>query len=669
MQEGFFLNKSYYLYEAVFYFITMKTITLLFLSFFVFSFNPSARGQSVLNNKINIPEMEQKAQTAKSRSVLSGAADNYDMKYNRCEWKIDPAVNYINGIVTSYFKPTVNAFNQIEFDFTDSLTVDSVKYHNTVLSFSQLSGDILQAALPAVIPINTLDSVTVYYHGAPPSNGFGSFIQSTHNNVPVIWTLSEPYGAKEWWPCKQSLNDKIDSVDIFVTTPSAYRAASNGLLLSENASGGTKIYHWKTRYSIAAYLVAIAVTNYSAYTNHVPLPGGDSLLVLNYVYPESDSLARTQTPDIINVIKFYDSLTITYPFSNEKYGHAQFGWGGGMEHQTMSFVVQFNHSLIAHECAHQWFGDHVTCGSWQDIWLNEGFATYFEGLTEERFFSNTWMDWKSNALTSIISMPGGKVLCDDTTSVNRIFDSRLSYNKGGYLLHMLRWKLGDSLFFLSLKNYLNDPMLAGKYAHTPDLIAHFEATGNQNLTSFFNEWYYNQGFPSYHLLWGQTGAAVTLTVNQTQSDPSVSFFEMPIPVKFIGQSKDTTIVFNHTHSGQVFNFNVPFPIISVQFDPKLWLISGGNTVTGILEYPSISDQIIVYPNPANDNLNILSLNNANTVTSIEITDVLGKLVFKSDDYKGIQKVVTININQFVKGTYFIKTILKSGVNYKTLIKE
>ncbi len=650
----------------------MKTTVLLFFSFFIFILNPSIVAQSVSknNSESNIYLIEQKAHVSTYRSLLSVITDNYDLKYHRCEWKIDPAVKYINGTITSYFKPTVAGFNQIEFDLSDSLLVDSVKYHNTILSSSQLSGDLLHISLPAVIPINTLDSITVYYQGIPPIGaGFGSFNQSTHAGAPIIWTLSEPYGAKDWWPCKQSLNDKIDSIDVIVTVPLANRVASNGLLLSENTLGSTKIYHWKTRYPIAAYLIAIGVTNYSAYSNYVPLPGGDSLQVLNYVYPESDSIARVQTPDIINVIKFYDSLTITYPFKNEKYGHAQFGWGGGMEHQTMTFVVQFNHSLLAHECAHQWFGDHVTCASWQDIWLNEGFATYFEGLTEQRFFPSTWMQWKSDAVNDITSASWGSVLCDDTTSVGRIFDGRLSYHKGAYLLHMLRWKLGDSLFFLSLKNYLNDPLLAGKYAHTPDLIAHLETTGGQNLTTFFNQWYYKQGFPSYHLLWGQVGSTVTLTVNQTQSDGSVSFFEMPIPVKFIGQTKDTTLIFNHTTSGQVFNFAVPFPIVSVQFDPELWILSNGNTVTGISKYPSINDQVVVFPNPTNDNLNILSLNNANMVESVEISDVSGRVVLRSDPYNGMQKVVTLNINQLAKGTYLIKTILRSGVNCKSFVKS
>lgn len=618
---------------------------------------------------LDIPAMEQKAQAAKFRSVLSGASNNYDLKYHRCEWEIDPAVFYIKGAITSYFKPTVSGFNLMEFDLSDSLTVDSVKYHNLNLSFTHQPADILEINLPSVIPVNTVDSITVYYGGTPPNTGFGAFIQSTHSGTPIIWTLSEPFGAKEWWPCKQSLNDKIDSVDVIVTTPQTNRVGSNGLLLSEVQAGSNKIYHWKTRYPIAAYLVAVAVTNYSSYSDFVHLQNGDSIEVLNYVYPENLSEAQASTPDIINIIKFYDSLTVVYPFADEKYGHAQFGWGGGMEHQTMTFLVNFGFALMAHECAHQWFGDHVTCASWQDIWLNEGFATYFEGLTQERFFPDNWMNWKADNIDNITSSPDGSVLCDDTTSVNRIFSGRLSYAKGAYLLHMLRWKLGDSLFFISMKNYLNDPLLSGGYAHTSDLISHLEATGGQNLTSFFNEWYTNQGYPSYHLYWGQTGNTITLKVDQTTSHSSVSFFEMPIPVKFVGQNNDTTVVFDHLFSGQVFSPTINFPVVSVQFDPELWILSADNTVTGISEYSSIDNQVVVYPNPAKDALNILSINNANPVESIQITDVLGRSVLQTGEYKGIQKIITVNTSQLTKGTYFIKIALKSGTNNKSFIKE
>ena len=207
--------------------------------------------------------------------------DNYDLKYNRCEWKINPNVYYISGEVTTYFEPKDAGFTEVDFDFGTNMTVDSVKYHGTSASFTQQTGDLLAINLPNEIPVGVMDSVSVFYQGAPIGSGFGSFIQSTHGSTPIIWTLSEPFGAKDWWPCKQSLNDKIDSIDIIVTCPQDYRDGSNGVLISETQNGNFKTYHWKSHYPIAAYLVAIAVTNYSAYSDYVTLTSGDSLQVLN----------------------------------------------------------------------------------------------------------------------------------------------------------------------------------------------------------------------------------------------------------------------------------------------------------------------------------------------------------------------------------------------------
>ena len=328
-------------------------IKLLILLALGLSFRSFSQINSKIDNTDEISSIEKKGVILNSKSLRSLVTNNYDLKYNRCEWQIDPAINYIKGAVTFFFEPLVNNFNQIQFDLSDSLTVDSVKYHSTSLTFAHLTGDLLQITLNTTIPINTLDSLTIYYQGVPAGSGFGSFVHSTHSGTPIIWTLSEPFGAKDWWPCKNDLIDKSDSIDVIVTVPQGNRVASNGVLISETPSGSNVIFHWKTRYAIASYLVAIGVTNYVQYSNYVPLPAGDSLLVLNYVYPEDLVPAQSQTPDIINVIKLYDSLTIQYPFAKEKYGHCEFGWGGGMEHQTMSFVVNFGHSLIAHECAHQ----------------------------------------------------------------------------------------------------------------------------------------------------------------------------------------------------------------------------------------------------------------------------------------------------------------------------
>ena len=217
---------------------------------------------------------------------------NYDLKYHRLEWEVDPAENYIKGKVTTYFVPKNRNFQQINFDLSAVLSVNEVRYQGNLISFNLSGNNNLEINLPQIIPVGRLDSLTIDYEGAPPTTGFGSFITSTHSGTPIMWTLSEPYGAKDWWPCKQDLSDKIDSIDVIVRTPKAYRVASNGLLVEENLVGKDKIYHWKHRHPIPTYLIAIAVTNYEVYSDFVPSGNGNSIEVLNYVYPENLNSAQ-----------------------------------------------------------------------------------------------------------------------------------------------------------------------------------------------------------------------------------------------------------------------------------------------------------------------------------------------------------------------------------------
>lgn len=580
-------------------------------------------------------------------------AVNYDLKYHRLEWEVNPEVLYIKGAVTSYFKPVVVGFNDIYFDFSNALSVDSVVYHGTNLSFTQPVGNVLQITLPATIPQNTLDSITVFYQGVPvPASGFGSFIQSSHLNDSIIWTLSEPYGALEWWPCKQDLNDKIDSIDIIVTTPQKYRVGSQGLLISETNVGMDKVYHWKHRYPIPAYLISLAITNYAVYSDIAPLSMGN-LEILNYVYPEDSSVMSAQSPDIIPIMQLFDTLFTPYPFMNEKYGHAQFGWGGGMEHQTMSSMANFSFSLMAHELAHQWFGDKVTCGSWKDIWLNEGFATYLTGLSHKYLAPTWWWTWRESTLNSIVSQPNGSVYNTDTVSVNRIFDGRLTYKKGAYLLRMLEWKLGEQDFYQGVRNYLNDNNLAYSYAMTDHLKIHLETVSGLNLTEFFNDWFYGEGFPSYQIGFTQAGNNVNFTVNQTQSDPSVSFYEMPIPIYVKGQGFDTTYVFNHQFSGEIFSATVPFTVDSVFFDPELWIISANNSIVLSVEEPEmVVDDVLIYPNPTKDILNI-KIGSTKLIESINIFNGLGQTV-EIEITNNTQNSFQINTNHLAKGNYLIE---------------
>ncbi|HPS13473.1 MAG TPA: M1 family aminopeptidase, partial [Prolixibacteraceae bacterium] len=308
----------------------------------------------------------------------------WDLTYNRLELKVDPAKWHIEGRVTFVLTSQKDNLNSMTIDLDSSLTVSSVTSGRNPLRY-QHSGDNVFINLSNPINKNEVDSFTISYSGAPTTTGQGSFIQSYHNTNPVIFTLSEPTGAKEWWPCKESLSDKIDSIDILVETPSNYLTASNGILVSNNISGTKRVCHWKHRHPIANYLVFFSSTNYDVYTEWATLNDGTKIKVLNYVYPETLEEAKSNTPYTEKYLEFFSQKLIDYPFKDEKYGHAQFGWSGGMEHQTMTSLGMFYPDLIAHELAHQWFGDYITCGNWNEIWLNEGFATYMEGIVYEEF--------------------------------------------------------------------------------------------------------------------------------------------------------------------------------------------------------------------------------------------------------------------------------------------
>ncbi len=572
-----------------------------------------------------IAAAEERAHEGKLSPGFLGNTDNYDVKWYRCRWNIDPAIHAISGNVTTLFSPVEQDFDTLIFDLHQALSVDSVIYHNHQLTWSHTS-DLLTIRFSNVLPQNIADSVSVYYHGAPPDNGYGSFVKQTQNGLPdgtpIIWTLSEPYGASDWWPCKNGLTDKADSMDIYISTPSIYQTASNGLLVSVSSEGVNSTYHWKHRYPIATYLVCLSVTKYARYTELVPY-AGDTLEVINYVYPGDSAAAVAQTANIVPMIQLFDTLFGVYPFQQEKYGHAQFGWGGGMEHQTMTFVSSFGFELLAHELAHQWFGDKITCGSWTDIWLNEGFGTYLSGLCYEHLAPEWWKRFRQVRVENVTSQPDGSVYCSDTTSVSRIFSSRLSYAKGAMILHQLRWIMGDSAFFAGLNNYLCDVSLAYGFARTSNLKAHLESSGGQDLTWYFNDWYTGEGFPYYHLGWSQSGNEVTYTISQSQSHPSVAFFKMLVPVQFKGATRDTILRVWNTFSGQSFSAAIPFAVDTVIFDPDCQLISRYNPLGGIAEQNG-RQHLQVWPNPAKDFVTVSFLMNCEETVKLDLLNALGE---------------------------------------------
>jgi len=565
----------------------------------------SAQAQLVYDHAVldEVAATERRGHASMLLRSLSGLPTRgFDVTYLRCAWDLDPAVRAISGSVTTHFTTTAD-LDTLWFDLSDSLTVYSADRNGVPLPFVH-AGERLGVVLPGTIVAGTADSITVSYAGVPPTSGFGSFETGTHNGAPMLWTLSEPYGASDWWPAKEDLFDKADSIDLFISVPYGNRAAGNGTLMDSIPGNAQVTYHWKHRHPIAHYLVATAVTNYHAYTD-LCIIGADTIPILNYVWPEEVQDAQNITAQCASQIQLYSDLFGLYPFADEKYGHARFGWGGGMEHQTMTFMGGWGYELQAHELAHQWFGDKVTCGSWHDIWLNEGFATYLSGLCYEFLLPQYWQPFKRGRINTVIAQPDGSVYVPDTTDVGRIFSGRLTYAKGAMVLHMLRWVCGDSAWFAGVGNYLNDPDIAYGSALTSQLQDHLEAASGKDLDGFMADWYTGEGYPTYTLPWSQdANGNVDLTLYQSPSHPSVPFFELPVPVLFKNANTDTLIVLDNTVNGEIFSFNLPFQADSAVLDPDLWLISGQNIVTRVPELRGADDAVVLFPNPASTVLTV-----------------------------------------------------------------
>lgn len=583
---------------------------------------------------------------------------NYDLKYQRLELDLDPAEQFVSGTVTSHFLVKEN-MSSIYFDLSNVLTVSEVKFHGANLTFSQLSTKELKIDFPSNIPASTLDSLSIKYSGVPDTGGSAgdAFTVSTQGGMPVLYTLSEPYGAQEWFPTKQSMNDKIDKVDLKITTPSQYNVASNGKLFSETIlAGSKKLTFWQTNYPIPAYLIALGITNYTKINDTMGTP---PFPFVNYLYPSltSNTTVMSNIAWTKTVMNTFEEYFGPYPYRNEKYGHMQFGWGGGMEHATMSSMGSWGRSIIAHELAHQWFGDKVTTGAWNDIWLNEGFATYGAHLANEKLLMNStqFQSFLADEMDYITSSTGGSVYVADANlnNVGTIFSSRLTYSKGGFVVRMMKWILGDEAFYAAIKDYHSRANLAYNYAKTEDLKNSLLQSTGKDFTEFFNDWIYGQGYPTYQIRWNQTAdQQLRFKVSQTQSNSSVSFYEMPLPIKVNGTAGQVAyVVLDHTTNAQNFSKTVGFPVASIQFNYENQIIERNSTVTKDTSILAVNDSekevIRIYPNPVKNQLTITGTTNDQ---KYEIYSLDGKLV-KTGTYSSPQ---LINVNKLSKGIYLLK---------------
>ena len=587
--------------------------------------------------------------------------DDYDVKFYWLDINVSDVSTFVSGNVTINADAKV-ALDTFAFELIPVMTIDSFFIDGTKYSSYTYEGD------DALFPVDEIDAGTnfsakIYYHGDPGSGGFFSGISHGYSGQygkDVVWTLSEPFSAKEWFPVKQDLEDKADSAWIFLTCDSSLMAGSEGLLTNTvNLGNGKTRYEWKTKYPIDYYLISFAVSDYQVYDiyAHPDAMNGDSILIQNLIYDAPNCLENNKAgiDQTAQFIELYSDLFSLYPFSEEKYGHCLTQLGGGMEHQTMTTIGGFSFHLVSHELGHMWFGDNVTCATWSDIWVNEGFATYSNCLAEE--YINGWESGKSfitSAQSSAMSSPGGSIYIPEDQIYEgnewRIFNGRLSYDKGAVILHMLRHEIqDDSVFFQILKTYQAD--FTDSTATGDDFKNEAEDVTGMDFDYFFDQWYYGEGYPIYDIEWYNLSGTFFMTATQSTSS-STPLFQMLMDYKLtLEDGSDTTVQFYQTDNVNNFSVYLGKKVIQVIVDPERWTMEKVSNITVGVKESESPVFFTVGPNPVKNNLTVYFANPSVNTRTIFVNDLSGKTLasFSSSDNK-----TDIDFSLFSKGIYIIR---------------
>jgi aminopeptidase N len=380
----------------------------------------------------------------------------------------------------------------------------------------------------------------------------------------------------------------------------------------------------------------------------------------NFIYPQHLTTLKPQLDKTIGMLEFYSSTYGLYPFIKEKYGHAEFGELGGMEHQTCTSMGYWSDDIIAHELTHQWFGDKITCKDWHHIWLNEGFATYGEALYEEHISGK--LGYNSFMLTTMnnAKLAQGSVYVQNVESVPEIFSANRTYAKGGTVLHMLRNIIGDSLFFTGLRRYTADTTLAYKNAVTEDFQRNMEAASGRNLSYFFSEWIYGENYPHYNVSMNSSDAGngfynTTVKIEQTVNT-NPAFFTMPIDIKLFFDEGDTTFTVFNNAQVQSYTFATKKKANIFRVDPDrkiLCRVTGDEPVTPV-SY-SLEQN---YPNPFNPSTTITYQIYRTSDVQLKIYNTLGQEIrnYSFTNQKDGKYKIVFDSFGLSSGTYFYKLI-------------
>ncbi len=539
--------------------------------------SPAEIHQEMSQQKARVFAARREAQLQAGLSAL--AQTDYDVRFYDIYIRVNDTTAIIYGRVLMVATATVDGLTSAQVDFYSNMTIDSIVGPAGALAYSR-AGNVVTVTLGQTYNTGQSFEFDFYYHGHPIEGGFQAFSFDTNQwGKKVISSLSEPYYARTWWPCKDRPDDKADSFNIAIEVDSGFYCGSNGSLDSTVASSANShTFYWSVRYPMVSYLFSVAISKYQVWYDKYIYNGGlDTMPIINAVYPEQYTYSLPRYGITPTAIQYLSESFGPYPFLTEKYGHANFEWGGGMEHQTMTSMAGsgsfgFSEAVVVHELGHQWWGNMITCKDWHHIWLNEGFASYCEA--QYYLKKNGWASYHSY-MVSMAYAGGGSIYIVDTTNVGIIFGT-IVYDKGAWVLHMLRRILGEANFATAMSAWYNSPYRFGS-ATTEEFRDVVEAATGINIHDFIQDWIYGTYRPNYNYTYWQEpnpagGQNVYMVVKQIQTtNPQV--FHMPVDFFLdYASGPDDTIKFTVDARKEFFKFNLPSSPLNIELDPANWIL-------------------------------------------------------------------------------------------------
>jgi len=538
----------------------------------------------------------------------------FDVIHYDLDIAFDEITGQVEGRVAAIVESVVDSIFQIDLNADPVLSILAVEMEGYgPLAFSR-TGDVLSAVLPSGLASGERATLTIDYEGAPTSALHpGIFIRS-HTSGIALYSLSEPWSARTWWPCKDYPDDKA-TFDIALSVRPGLFAASNGDFIGQADttcwSEPFIRYMWKENYVMPPYLFSIAASPYVLLTDHFVYAPGETMLVTNYVYPHLTAQAAIDLDISVPALAHFSSLLGMYPFIDEKYGIATCGIGGGMEHQTLTSygatLLTGDHRydwLYIHELGHQWFGDRVTCADWTHIWLNEGWASYFEAL----WFEHLGGPGDLKAYMQTMDTPiywNGPVLRDPGSTDPWYYFDRVVYDKGAWIVHMLRHVMGDQAFFDATRAYIADPQFSYGNADSEGFEAFFEGFYGDQLDWFFDPWLTRVDRLAYEWHWNSWERDgrdyLSIYVRQLVDPP----YRMPVDFRVSSGMAVTDTVLWIDEAEESFMFETTGLAAGVQFDPDGWILCDATDIASSAENtpaaPYLSQN---WPNPFNPATNM-----------------------------------------------------------------